>query len=64
MATERARDEPLPLGTAVPPYGEIQAVGMLGGERYYWLTTKDGAVSMIPAVVLEPMHAEAPDHAE
>ena len=33
----------------------VGAVGMTGGERYYWLTHDDGAVSMMPADVVEPI---------
>ena len=31
----------------------VGAVGITGGERYYWLTHDDGAVSMMPADVVE-----------
>ncbi len=48
--------DPIPLGTKVPPFGEVSAVGWLG-ERCYWLTKK-GQVSMLPASMLEP-HVEA-----
>ena len=43
----------LPLGTKVPPYGTIQMIGMLAEERYYWMVSEDGAVSMMPASVIE-----------
>jgi hypothetical protein len=46
----------IPIGTQVKPYGEVSAVGMTGGERYYWFVDKsDRAVSMMPASVIEPM---------
>jgi hypothetical protein len=38
----------------VKPYGKIGAVGLLQGERYYWLIDKHGTVSMMPADVIEP----------
>lgn len=33
-------------------YGRVAAVGILSGERYYWLV-KRGVVSMMPADVIE-----------
>ena len=43
---------PLPLGTETP-FGKVQAVGITGGERYYWLIAQDGSVSMMPAFIIE-----------
>jgi hypothetical protein len=43
----------IPLGTNVKPYGKVSAVGCIQGERYYWLLSKEGVVSMIPADFLE-----------
>ncbi len=43
---------PLPLGTDTE-WGKIQAVGLTGGERYYWIVDKDGDVSMLPFFVVE-----------
>lgn len=45
--------EPLPLGTEVKPYGKIEMIGSLDGERYYWLVNKDGSVAMMPSIVIE-----------
>ena len=33
-------------------WGEVVMVGVLDGERYYWLE-KDGDVAMLPAIVVE-----------
>lgn len=48
----------LPLGFRVEPYGEVSAIGITGGERYYWFTDKHHGqatvVSMIPASMVEP----------
>ena len=41
------------IGEMVNPYGKIAAVGSIGGERYYWMVSSGGAVSMMPAVVVE-----------
>ena len=41
------------IGETVVPYGKIAAVGNIGGERYYWMVSRGGAVSMMPAVVVE-----------
>ena len=41
------------IGEMVQPYGKIAAVGNIGGERYYWMVSYGGAVSMMPAVVVE-----------
>jgi hypothetical protein len=32
----------------------VGAVGVTGGERYYWLVAEDGSVSMLPWFVVEP----------
>jgi hypothetical protein len=48
----------LPLGSFVNRFGwkgKVGAVGWTGGERYYWLVTKD-CVSMVPAFMLEDSH--------
>lgn len=37
-------------------YGKVAAIGSMSGERYYWLI-KAGAVSMMPAVAVEPLEA-------
>lgn len=41
------------LGTIIEPWGKVAAVGITGGERYYWLINKHGTVSMIPATDIE-----------
>jgi hypothetical protein len=38
----------IPLGTETV-WGRVSMVAMTGGERYYWMVDKDGAVSMMPA---------------
>jgi hypothetical protein len=43
----------LPLGAVIKPYGKIAAVGLTGGERYYWMIGKHGDVVMMPADVIE-----------
>ena len=43
-------------GTYVQYGGErhaVEAVGITGGERYYWLISEHGVVSMLPACVVE-----------
>jgi hypothetical protein len=47
------KTKPLPLGAVIKPYGKIAAVGLTGGERYYWLIGKHGDVVMMPADVIE-----------
>jgi len=41
----------LPPGTPTK-WGRVAAIGWVG-ERYYWLVARDGAVSMMPASVVE-----------
>lgn len=52
----RPKRPPLALDSIVT-FGDdvwkISAVGMTGGERYYWLTNTDGDVAMYPAGVVE-----------
>jgi len=43
---------PLPLGSKTK-WGTIEAVGLTGGERYYWMIDKFKFVSMIPAFMVE-----------
>ena len=45
-------DKPLRLGKKTP-WGRISAVGLTGGERYYWMIARNGVVSMMPADVVE-----------
>ena len=47
----------IPLGTIVKPYGEVSGVTSRGGERYYFLTGGIG-VSLMPADLIEKMHAQ------
>jgi hypothetical protein len=44
--------EIIPIGTRIDPWGEIVAIGLTGGERYYWLDDGD-SVAMIPAAIIE-----------
>lgn len=52
--------DPLPLGTKVPPYGTVQAVQWMSGERYYFLVNKRGDVAMLPACCVEPEATKNP----
>ena len=45
-------DKPLRLGKKTP-WGRISAVGLTGGERYYWMIARNGVISMMPADVVE-----------
>lgn len=45
----------IPLGTKTQ-WGTIEAVGITGGERYYWMVDKFKSVSMIPAFMVEAEH--------
>lgn len=42
----------IPLGTQIPPYGKVVAVGWVG-ERYYWMVDNKGVISMMPASMIE-----------
>lgn len=44
---------PVSLGTVIKLYGKVGAVGITGGERYYWLVNADGGVTMMPWFVIE-----------
>jgi hypothetical protein len=44
---------PLPLGTKIGKW-KIAAVGVTGGERYYWLTKGKNEVAMWPHFMVEP----------
>lgn len=37
----------------------VGAVGMTGGERYYWLVDEDDSVSMMPAPAVEDWPVKA-----
>ena len=43
---------PLALGTVVKPYGKVAAVGIIDGERYYWIVGQ-GVSAMMPASEIE-----------
>jgi len=45
----------LSLGTKIANMGKIGAVGIIEGERYYWLVGLGGVVSMMPACVVEAL---------
>lgn len=53
MTPNRDSEVPLRLGTETQ-WGAIGAVGLTGGERYYWMVDKHGSVAMMPACVVEP----------
>lgn len=55
MAQLESAGLPLPLGTRIPHYGTISAVGWVG-ERYYWLEDQHGDISMMPASLIEGLH--------
>jgi hypothetical protein len=42
----------IPIGSETQ-WGTVHAVGMIDGERYYWMIDRQGTVSMIPASTLE-----------
>lgn len=44
---------PLPLGTEINPHGKISGIHSRGGERSYFFVNKKGAVSLIPAELVE-----------
>lgn len=44
-------NDPIPLGTAVKPWGTVASVAYLQGERYYFFVEK--GVAMIPASIVE-----------
>lgn len=46
-------ETPYPLGTVVPHYGKVIAIGDISGERYYWMEDKDGMISMMPWMAVE-----------
>ena len=48
--------KPLKVGTLITYHGRPWRIGMVGliaGERYYWLVRSGGEVAMIPAFLLE-----------
>ena len=54
---------PIALGTVISLYGHhwtVGAVALTGGERYYFLTDRNGVVSMMPADVVEVGQDSAP----
>lgn len=57
LAARMPNYPPMPIGSPVYFGREkwtIGAVGVTGGERYYWLTDADGGVAMLPACSVEP----------
>lgn len=56
----------VPLGTLVEHCGRAITVKMVGwvGERYYWLTDREGMVYMLPADVVESSHRRAQERQE
>ena len=51
------RSTPIALGTKTQ-WGAVEAVGVIGGERFYWMVDSHQGVSMIPASVLEGTAAQ------
>lgn len=53
MTEQREEPDELawPIGAVHPEYGEVQMMGITGGEQYRWFC-KDNIVSMIPLSVL------------
>lgn len=45
--------KPLPLGTHIEPYGKIEAIANLAGERYYFMLDDKFNVGMMPAMLIE-----------
>lgn len=43
----------LSLGTQTQ-WGNVAMIGVLSGERYYWMVDKHGSVAMMPASTVEP----------
>jgi hypothetical protein len=56
--SNQSADPIVPLGTKVVPFGEVAAVGIREGERYYMLVDRHGDVSLMPASVIEPIAPE------
>ncbi len=46
----------LTLGKQYRPYGTLEAITSLDGERYYFFMARCGVVSMMPAMIMEPMY--------
>lgn len=46
-------EHPLDLDSKTP-WGHVGAVMLTGGERFYMLVDGDGAVSLLPADIVEP----------
>jgi len=38
----------IPLGTVIPPWGTVQAIHSMGGERSYLFINGFGVVSLVP----------------
>jgi hypothetical protein len=48
---------PFNIGKLITYHGRpwrVGMVGMISGERYYWLVRSGGEVAMVPAFMLEP----------
>ena len=46
------KKEIVKIGTEVKPYGKVGAI-LFVGERYYLMINKSGAVSLMPANLIE-----------
>jgi hypothetical protein len=42
----------IPIGEYVDGYGEVEMIGLTGGERYYWFRL-NGTISMMPASLVD-----------
>lgn len=48
----------IPLGTEIRIYGRVAAVGVIEGERYYWIVDGSQCVSMMPATTMNALLKE------
>lgn len=46
------KDKPINMGSDTK-WGKIIGIGFIGGERYYWMQDKHGAIAMMPWSVVE-----------
>ena len=62
MSETKPLERPLRMGTVIPGYGKIGAVGFTGGERYYWLLKRNGRdVAIMPWSIVEPLAPASAD---
>lgn len=48
----KTKKNPISLGTKTK-WGTVEMVGLIEGERYYWMVDKLKCVSMMPAIMVE-----------